>query len=178
MNVFIVAVMPMTGMSIAVSVLVGQRLGASNPDDAERVTLSALHLAVVFFAVAGLIAVIWPSWFISPFSKGMDPTMYREVIPLVQKLMKLVAVFCMFKSISLMIAGALKGAGDTHFVAWTEISSMWLLLVLPTVLLVYFVGGDLLWSWGFFVLSGITICLIHWLRFRTAKWKLIRMCKE
>ena len=66
----------MTGMSIAVSVLVGQRLGGSDPDSAERATLSAVHLAAVFFAFAGLLMVVRPDWFIEPFAKGMDLAMY------------------------------------------------------------------------------------------------------
>ena len=75
----------------------------------------------------------------------------------------------------MMMAGALKGAGDTRFVAWVGISSMWLVLVLPTALLVYIWGGNLIWSWVFFVLNGITICLLYWLRFRAARWKLLQV---
>jgi len=175
MNVFIMAVMPMTGMSIAVSVLVGQRLGGSDPDSAERATLSAVHLAAVFFAFAGLLMVVRPDWFIEPFAKGMDLAMYQAAVPLVENLLRLVALFCIFESVSMMIAGALKGAGDTRFVAWVGISSMWLVLVLPTALLVYIWGGNLIWSWVFFVLNGITICLLYWLRFRAARWKLLQV---
>ncbi|MCS5593341.1 MAG: MATE family efflux transporter [Porticoccaceae bacterium] len=49
MNVLMIAVMPVAGMSIAVSVLVGQRLGAADSDAAERVTFSEIHLAALFF---------------------------------------------------------------------------------------------------------------------------------
>ena len=175
MNVFMIAVMPVAGMSIAVSVLVGQRLGDSNPDAAERATHSAVHLAAVFFVFAGIMLITQPDWFIEPFSRGMEASIYQTTVPLVHDLLKLVALFCLFEAVSMMMAGALKGAGDTRFVAWTGIACSWLVLVLPTALLVYFWGGKLLWSWMFFVLNGLLMCVVHWLRFRGAKWKVLRV---
>ena len=105
----------------------------------------------------------------------MTPAVYASTIPLVKDLLTVVAMFCVFEAISMMMAGALKGAGDTHFVAWASILCSWLVLVLPTALLAYFWHGNLLWSWLFFLLSGFTMCLVHWLRFRAAKWKLLRV---
>jgi MATE family multidrug resistance protein len=175
MNIFMLAVMPVAGMSIAVSVLVGQRLGDSNPESAQRATVSAVHLAAVFFVFIGLMLVIEPNWFIAPFSKGMAPSISEVAVPLVQDLLRIVAMFCLFEAVSMMMAGALKGAGDTRFVAWTGIVISWLVLVLPTALLVFIWGGHLLWSWTFFLLNGFLMCLVHWLRFRSAKWKSLRV---
>jgi MATE family multidrug resistance protein len=162
-------------MSIAVSILVGQRLGAEDPESAEQVTYSAIHLSLVFFVVAGLLLVTQPNWFIAPFVQGMTPAIYASTIPLVDDLLIVVAMFCVFEAVSMMMAGALKGAGDTRFVALASILSNWLVLVLPTALLAYLWDGSLLWSWLFFLLSGFTMCLVHWLRFRTEKWKLLQI---
>jgi len=175
MNVFMIMVMPVAGMSIAVSILVGQRLGAEDPESAEQVTYSAIHLSLVFFIVAGLLLVTQPNWFIAPFVQGMTPAIYASTIPLVDDLLGVVAMFCVFEAVSMMMAGALKGAGDTRFVAWAGILSSWLVLVLPTAVLAYLWDGSLLWSWLFFLLSGFTMCLVHWLRFRTEKWKLLQI---
>ena len=175
MNVFMIMVMPVTGMSIAVSVLVGQRLGAGDLASAERVTYSSIHLSLAFFAIAGLMLVTQPNWFIAPFVQGMTPDIYASTIPLVDDLLSIVAMFCLFEAVSMMMAGALKGAGDTFFVAWVGILCSWLVLVLPTALLGYLWGGSLLWSWIFFLLSGFAMCLVHWLRFKTAKWKHLRI---
>jgi len=175
MNVFMLMVMPVMGMSIAVSILAGQRLGAEDPDSAERVTYSAIHLSLLFFVVAGLLLVTQPNWFIAPFVQGMTSQVYANTIPLVKDLLTVVAIFCVFEAISMMMAGALKGAGDTRFVAWASILCSWLVLVFPTALLAYFWHGNLLWSWLFFLLSGFIMCLAHWLRFRAAKWKLLRL---
>ena len=54
MNIFMVAVMPVAGMSITVSILVGQQVGAGELEMAERVTFSAIHLATIFFGFAGM----------------------------------------------------------------------------------------------------------------------------
>lgn len=175
MNVFMVAVMPVSGMSIAVSILVGQRLGNSDPQSAERATHSAVHLAAVFFVIAGLFLVLQPDWFIAPFSSGMDAAMYSQTVPLVHDLVRFVALFCLFEAVSMMMAGALKGAGDTRFVAWTGIVTSWLVLVLPTALIVNVWGGHLLWCWVFFLLNGFLMCVVHYVRFRHAAWKKLRV---
>jgi len=75
----------------------------------------------------------------------------------------------------MMMGGALKGAGDTRFVAITTILCSWLVLVLPTAVLVLFWDGNLHWCWSFFVLNGLVMFVLHWLRFRSAKWKNLRI---
>ena len=174
-NIFMLAVMPVGGLTIAVSVLVGQRLGASDPEGAERVTYSAMHLAAVVFTVAGLMLVVKPDWFIALFSQGMSASTYAATVPLVHYLLRMLAVICLFRAVSGMISGALTGAGDTRFIAGVGIAVSWLVLVLPTVLINYFWGGHLLWSWGFFLLNGFLMCIVCWWRFKTARWKSIRV---
>ena len=117
MNVFMIVVMPVAGMSIAVSVLVGQKLGAGNAASAERLTYSAIHLAPVFFVAAGLVLVGLPEWFIKPFSNGMSAATYTSTVHMVKEILGLVPLFCVFEAVSMIMAGALKGAGDTRLVA-------------------------------------------------------------
>ena len=171
MNIFMVAVMPVAGMSIAVSILVGQQVGAGELEMAERVTFSAIHLATIFFGFAGIMLVVFPEWFIGPFSRGMTTAAFQLTVPLVQELLGMVALFCLFEAVSMMMAGALKGAGDTRFVAWAGILCSWLILVAPTALIVYKWQGQLLWCWWFFVLNGLVMCLVHWWRFKRSAWK-------
>ena len=175
MNVFMLAVMPIAGMSIAVSVLVGQCLGRADSASAEQATLSAVHIAIVFFMFTGLAMLLSPSWFISPFVNGMTPSVYLAVVPEVSRLLKLVALLCLFEAVSMMVAGALKGAGDTRFVAWVAILSNWLVLVLPTALLLYLWGGHLFLSWLFFIGNALLISLFYILRFKAEKWKNLRV---
>lgn len=175
MNIFMLAVMPMAGMSIAVSVLVGQSLGRADPASAERASLSAIHVAAVFFIIASFFMLFFPEWFINPFSKGMTLSVYQLVLPEVKTLLALVALLCLLEAASMMIAGALKGAGDTLFVAWVGVLTSWFVLVLPTALILYLWGGHLLWSWVFFVCNGFFVCLFYTLRFRAKKWHGLRV---
>lgn len=175
MNIFMLATMPVGGLTTAVSVLVGQRLGSSDSEGAEGVTYSAMHMAAVVFVVGGLLLAILPDWFTAPFSRSMSPSTYAVTVPLVHNLLRMLALLCVFQAVSGMMTGALNGAGDTRFIAGTGIAASWLLLVLPTALLNNFIGGNLLWSWGFFLLSGFFMCLVCWFRFRAGNWKLIRV---
>jgi len=105
----------------------------------------------------------------------MTEATYNATVPLVEGLLGLVALFCLFEAVSMMMAGALKGAGDTLFVAWASILCSWLLLVLPTGILVMGWGGPLFWCWAFFVVNGFAMFLVHWLRFKGAKWKQLKV---
>ena len=110
--------------------------------------------------MAGLLLVTQPNWFTAPFVQGMTPAIYASTIPLVDGLLRVVAIFCVFEALSMMMAGALKGAGDTHFVAWAGILSSWLVLVLPTALIGLFLGRQftlvmvILWSQWLYHVSG------------------------
>jgi MATE family multidrug resistance protein len=47
-NINTLAFMPMIGMAIAISTLVGQRLGENNPELAEKTSYSAFHLTFIY----------------------------------------------------------------------------------------------------------------------------------
>ena len=175
MNIYMLAVMPMAGMSIAVSVLVGQSLGRTDPVSAEQATLSAVHIATAFFIMMSFFMLFFPEAFINPFAKGMLPSVYSLVLPEVKHLLVLVALLCLLDAVSMMMAGALKGAGDTRFVAWVGVLTSWFVLVLPAALILYLWGGHLLWSWVFFVGNGFFVCLFYILRFRAKKWYGLRV---
>ena len=56
-NVNTIAFMPMIGLGITVSVLVGQYLGMNNPERAEYSVYSGLHLAIAYMGTIALLYV-------------------------------------------------------------------------------------------------------------------------
>lgn len=171
MSIFMLLVMPMAGISVAVSVLVATRIGEGNIPMAERVTHSAIHLGAVLFAGLLIMLVGYPDWILAFFIKGLEVELYQSIAPLLQDLLLMVAVFCLFQTLSMMLAGTLKGAGDTRFVAWGGIAVVWGVLVLPAGLWEQFMGGNLRVSWGFMVLSGVATFALYGFRYRQSKWK-------
>jgi MATE family multidrug resistance protein len=86
-------------------------------------------------------------------------------------LMRFVAIFCFFDALNLIFSGALKGAGDTHFIMWTiGILSVGIMIV-PVYAAVELIGAGIFWVW---VLATLYICglaVAFLLRYLQGRWK-------
>ena len=66
-NVLQVVTIPVMGMSMAVSTLVGQNIGAGNIERAARVTRLGTLLSFAILSVTGLLAWLWAPWLVRFF---------------------------------------------------------------------------------------------------------------
>jgi MATE family multidrug resistance protein len=172
------AFLPMLGVGQAVAVLVGQRLGQNKPDLAERSAKTGLKLAAIYMTIVAVLYVVTPGLFTAGFAIGANPEQWHVVEPLVRTLLIFIAVYSLFNSVELVYTFALRGAGDTVFVTWMSISLSWPFMVLPTVLLAWKQGWGLYWAWGFASFYIIAIAVVFMLRFRTGKWKSMRVIEQ
>ena len=72
-NLNMIVFMPMVGLAIAVSSLVGRYLGADRPDVAERAVRSALAMSFAYMAACGLLYVLGAPLLLAPYAAGADP---------------------------------------------------------------------------------------------------------
>src|SRR6266511_3947308 len=117
MNVTVYAMT--VGFALAATALVGQNLGAHEPDDAERSGWEAAKLSIV---VAGLIGLgIFA--FADPIARVFigDPTVIAYTVTFIRiHAVSIPAVGAFFA-----IDGALRGAGDTRFPLMTSLSGIY-----------------------------------------------------
>jgi MATE family multidrug resistance protein len=171
-----VAILPMLGVGQAVCVLVGQRLGQDRPAIAERTTWTGLRIAVLYMSTVGLLYALVPEAFVYIFQSEAD-SKWGSVAALIPVLLRFVAVYCAFDSMSIVFSFALRGAGDTRFVTIAALALAWPLMVLPTWAAWYF-GWGLYWAWSFASAYIISIGIVFLLRFRTGKWKTMRVIEK
>ena len=173
-NINALAFLPMVGLMIAVSVLVGQRLGENNPALAETATWSALHIAITFFGILAALYLLVPYGFIWPFTlnNGLDD------ISLIIVLLRFVAFFGLFDAMFLVFLGALEGAGDTRFIMKTSVLISWFLLVVPCYLCVKVFEADLIVLWWVITLNVVLYCAIFYRRFLKGPWKMMRVISD
>jgi MATE family multidrug resistance protein len=69
-NLNMIVFMPMLGLGLAVSSLVGRHLGADHPQAAERVVWSAFALSLAFMTACGLLYVLAPRLLLAPYAAG------------------------------------------------------------------------------------------------------------
>jgi putative MATE family efflux protein len=97
------------GFSIAASTLVGQHLGAGEPELAMRSGWRAMRLAVGCMSLLSVVIIYWAR----PIAAMMisDP----HVVDLTVRLMILLGLAQPLMAIDFALSGALRGAGDTRF---------------------------------------------------------------
>jgi multidrug resistance protein, MATE family len=169
-----VAFLPMMGLGQAVCVLVGQRLGANRPDLAERTTYTGLRWGFGYMCAIAAVYVTMPGLLVSLFESGRDAEQFAAVAKAVPTLLLCAAVFSIADAVNLTFAFALRGAGDTRFVSLLTFSLAWPIMVLPTAAVVW-LDASLYWAWVFVTAHIIAMAACFYFRFRTGKWKKMRV---
>lgn len=160
---------PGIGIGTAATALVGQRMGAGDARAAERAGWLASGMSVALLSALGLATLVLAGPLSRLFSD--DPATarltadYLRILSLAQPLIALGTV----------VAGALRGGGDTRFPMWTAVVSGWLVL-LPAA---WLTGVHLGWGpraiWLVQAVNhAVSAGLLAW-RFRAGRWKDIRV---
>ncbi len=174
-NINTLAFMPMIGLGIAVSVLVGQRLGANDIPNAERVAWSGFHVTGLYMGTVALLYVAVPGIFLYPFSLNASQTEFREIRDIAVVLLRFVALYSLFDTMNIIFASAIKGAGDTRFVMRMIFSLSVFLLAVPSWIAVKFFHADVYALW---VIATFYVCALgtgFLIRFLGGKWKTMRV---
>jgi MATE family multidrug resistance protein len=169
-----VAFLPMLGLGQAVSILVGQRLGADRPDLAERSAYTGLRWVFGYMSIVAAVYVLFPGVLVSAFRGDRDPESFAAMAAMVPSLLLCVAVYCLADSINVTFSYALRGAGDTRFVSLLTFALAWPIMVVPTYVIVRS-GGSLYWPWGFAAAYIIAMAVCFYLRFQSGRWKTMRV---
>ncbi|MFT5086393.1 MAG: MATE family multidrug resistance protein [Candidatus Latescibacterota bacterium] len=177
-NINSLAFMPLIGCGIAVSTMVGQRLGRDDPQGAEYCTWTGVHLALFYMGCMSLGYLLLPDLFLSPFGMHAQGADFVAARDLARTLLRVVAIYCLFDAFYMIFTAALKGAGDTRFVMWVSVAMSWAIMVLPAfVALTYFDAGIFV-LWIFICAYIVVMGIIFFLRFRGGRWKTMRVIEE
>jgi putative MATE family efflux protein len=130
LNIESLSFLPGLGFSKAATTLVGQRLGAKDPDGARRSARQANLLATGIMTAFGASFVLFPRAWVVLFTS--DPGVLGYSVPLLTAMGLLQPPL----SIAMVTSGALRGAGETHVVLLAAVVGGWLVR-LPTA----YVGG-------------------------------------
>jgi MATE family multidrug resistance protein len=169
-----VAFLPMLGLGQAVSILVGQRLGADRPDLAEQTAYTGLRWVFGYMCTVAAMYVLFPTALVSLFDGDRDPERFDALSAIVPSLLACVACYSLGDAVNVTFSFALRGAGDTRFVTLLTFALAWPIMVLPTFVLVH-AGGSVLLAWVFATAYILAMAACFTWRFRTGKWKSMRV---
>lgn len=165
-----VAFYPGFALGLAAMTTVGQSLGAQRPDLAEKCAAIAARWAVIFMSIMGVILMILGEPITTLFAPGEE-----EVIDMGRRLLFIFAFALPALAISMSLAGALRGAGDTRAVLGMSAFGLWGVRLVPAYLLAVVLGLGVEGAWLAAVMDINTRGVLMWLRFRQGKWKSIRV---
>ena len=170
------ALLPTVGLSVAVSTLVGQALGRGRPEDGVEATRSALHVTLAYVTVVLGVMVFFPGPLLAIFkSADQAAAAFSAVTSIATVLMRYVAVYGLFGAISVVYVGAIRGAGDTHFAMWAMFGVSIGVMIVPAWVALNWLHVDLYGLWGVAIAYGAAQCAVFWGRFRSGKWKHMRV---
>ena len=163
----------MTGQAFAVSAttLMGQSLGKRRTDMAQAYCSRTRTVGFVVSIILGITFALFGGPLVSLYNS--DP----EIIRIGGFIMLFVAFLQPFQSSQFIIAGGLRGAGDTKSVAIFSFITILLVRPIAAIALVS-VGLGLYGAWAAMALDQILrSALVIW-RYNSGKWKLIKLKSE
>ena len=171
-----VAYVPLMGLEVASTSLVGRYVGAKDGAAASRSTYSGLKLGWGYSLLIGILFIFFPGLLTDIFKPDVAEAS-AEAIAIFESarpmsiFMLRIATFYIFVEVLLVIyAGALRGAGDTLWVMFACAIMNW--CVAGSLYLVAYVFGlPAHLAWIAVVAVYSTAPVLFWLRWKNGKWR-------
>lgn len=161
--------MPVFGVSIAATTLVGQYIGSKEVPCATRAGYTAIKLSMVYAGLVALLFLAIPRQLVMMISQ--DP----EVVSLGGRILRVAAIFLLFDSMGIASNGCLRGAGDTRWAMFIGVGFAWFIFVPLAYLGAIVLKGGAVGAWAGATGYIIALGLAYFIRFRTGKWKNIKI---
>jgi putative MATE family efflux protein len=169
LNIESLSFLPGLGFAKAVTTLVGQHLGARNPGAARRSALEANRLGLWIMCLWGASFVLFPRAWVGLFTSDADVLAYS--LPL----MVTMGVLQPPLAVAMVMAGALRGAGETRAVLLAAVLGGWGLR-LPLAYVGGVAGGlGMAAVWATMILDWILRAIILGRRFARIRLEDVRL---
>lgn len=119
-RIVIFALLPAYGLANAAATMVGQNLGAQNPERAERSVWTAARYNLAFLGALGVLFVVLAPLIIAAFTR--DP----QVASIAGTGLRVIALGFPFYAFGMVLTQAFNGAGDTWTPTWINVFVFWL----------------------------------------------------
>lgn len=151
------------GMSA--SVLIGQSLGAGNYKLAEEYGKEVRFLGTLVSSAMGVVLLIFTEEIIGFYSSD------AEVIKNASMVLRMIAFIQPFQAAQLILAGGLRGAGDTKWPLYSTMAGIWGIRISLAYFFIYVMKAGLVGAWLGICIDQIIRYIILYFRFRTGKWQ-------
>ena len=170
-NVLSLSFLPGFGFAIAATALVGQSVGAREPEEGAEAAAIATRWAVAWMAAMGVVSFFLAEPIIRLFSQE------AAVVSAGVAAIQVVALAQPFWAVLLVQSGALRGMGNTGFPLRANTAGIWSTMIIAW-LAVNYLNGGIAQVWGVFLFTSPVMAIVLWKRFRRAVREWSEMANE
>ena len=164
-RIMMFSLMPAWGLSNAAATLVGQNLGAKQPERASKAVWKTSKYNALFMGLLSVVFLIWPQEIVAVFSTE------TAVITTATLSLQIFALGYVFYAFGMVMIQAFNGAGDTQTPTKINFFCFWLFQIpLAYLTAIYWDWGPL-WVLVAIVVSEIALTLLSGYYFYLGKWK-------
>lgn len=168
-RIIMFTILPSWGLSNAAAALVGQNLGARQPERAERSVWKCAFYNMVFLGVISVVFITWAEEFVSIFSSELEVVKYGALA------LRIICCGYIFFAYGMVIGQAFNGAGDTKTPTIINFFCFWMFELPLAYLLAVSLGFG---PHGIFLAIAIASTLlaaVSIIVFKKGKWKLVEV---
>lgn len=161
--------MPAWGLSNAAATLVGQNLGAQQPERAEKSVWKTAQYNAIFMAIVSVLFFTCAEFFVSLINN--DPAVVKTAV----LALRIVSLGYIFYGVGMVMINAFNGAGDSKTPTWINLFWFWVFQIPFAYLLA------IVWNMGptgvfiAIVVTETCITITSVILFKRGKWKLIKI---
>ncbi|QJW91514.1 MATE family efflux transporter [Spirosoma taeanense] len=168
-RIIVFTILPSWGMANAAATLVGQNLGAGQPERAETSAWRAAFCNMLFLVAVGIVFFLGAAEVVGLFNRN---------IRVVEIAVQCLRVFCagyVFFAYGMVLTQSLNGAGDTRTPTLLNIVCFWLI----EIPLAYTLANGLGWGpqgvfWSVAISESLLAVFAIW-AFRRGRWKVVQV---
>jgi putative MATE family efflux protein len=169
LNIEALSFLPGVAFAQAATALVGQRLGARDPEGARRTARQAVLVCLAVMTAFGVTFVLAPGLWVRLFTP--EP----EVLAWGTPLLRIMGLLQVPLALALAIAGSLRGAGETRGVMLAAIVGGWVVRIPLAVGLGVWAGAGIYLVWLTMVLDWAVRGLLMGWRLSRLDWARVRL---
>jgi len=165
-----VSYVPLIGLEIGVTSLVGKYIGARDFASVNRSTFSGLKIGILYSGFIILLFVGIPEILVNIFAPHAITPEWPESKALAVNMIRLAAIYVTVESVITVYSGALRGTGDTLAVMCITSGLHWLLTIISWVAFNVLKMG-VIEAWALTVFIWTLFPLFLYMRWRGRKWE-------
>ena len=164
-----ISFMPALGISIATSALVGKALGEKDIDKGLFTGYLSLIIGVLWGVLTGILFICFGRNMASGFTTDLN------VINTTYTTLFAVAITQVPLNFLIILAAALRGAGDTKTVMYLSIARLWLLKIPLCYLFIITLNTGVIGIWYSEFIAYTFVGILLFIRFKNKKWSNIKL---